>query len=259
MAKTSKSMAGRRIKYQQGRIKKAKKAYASQGYASQAGGYSQASVRQPILAQRYAPMLVQRKLPKVELKNFDTTLTIPVIDFTPAVAITGVLGQLDLIPQGVTIQTRVGQAITVKQIQIKGRFTFTPVAGVDTQQSRPTMWLILDKQCNGVQAATTDIWEYDTLPYTMLPNRENAKRFIVLKQWAATLGANYEVAAAATGHNCRHEIDYTLKCNIELDFSSTAGALTELKTNHLFLAYTDQFNDDTTKFDGMARLLFTDS
>lgn len=255
MAKTRESMRGKRVRYQGGKIKKAKRA----AYSSQATFFSQQSVGQPILAQRYAPLLVQKKLPKVELKNFDTTLTIPVIDFTPAVAITGALGQLDLIPQGVTIQTRVGQAVTIKQIQIKGRFTHTPGTGVDLQQSRPTMWLILDKQCNGAQAAVGDIWEYETLPYTMMPNRENAKRFVVLKQWAYTLQANYEVAAAAVGYNTRQEIDYTLKCNIELDYSSTGGAITELKSNHLFLAYTDQFNDDTCKFDGMARLLFTDS
>jgi len=185
-----------------------------------------------------------------EVKFFDTALSFNV-DSTPEVPATG---QLCLIPQGVTESTRVGRKCVIRSIQLRATMQNAPGAAA-TADSTVYMWLILDKQCNGAAAAATDVFT-NVGVQAMLPNVANSERFTILKKWTITFNP---AAGATTAYNStRRELDYYRKCNIPLEFSSTAGAISELKSKNLFLIAGAVNQDDLTSVAGTCRLRFSD-
>lgn len=188
--------------------------------------------------------------PQAELKFFDTALSFNV-DSTPEVPATG---QLNLIPQGVTESTRVGRKCTIKSIQIRATLLNTPGAAA-TDSGTTYMWLILDKQCNGAAAAFTDVFT-NVGVQAALPNIANSERFVILKKWTMTFEPKAGVSTAF--NTSRRELDYYRKCNIPIEFSSTTGAITEIKSNNLFLIAGSGGTDDTVAVGGTCRLRFSD-
>lgn len=205
------------------------------------------SKKQPVYRSKYyAP---NQNLP--EKKFFDTTLAFA-IDSTAETGTTAVLGQIDLIPQGDTESTRDGRQVTIDSISIKGLLTFDPAASADAS-GVTYICLVQDMQANGAQAAITDIFTTSTLVNQI--NMSNAQRFKILKKWTH----EWNPLAGATGaYNTENRfIDYYMKCNIPLDFSAGTGAITELKSNHIFLAYgSNAAIDDLVAFAGISRLRF---
>jgi len=188
---------------------------------------------------------------KPEKKFFDTTLSFQ-IDATSETASTGATGQLCLIPQGDTESTRDGRQCTIDSITIKGLLTFDPAAAADAS-GVTWIYLVQDTQTNGAQAAITDIFTTSTL--INMVNLANSSRFKLLKKWVHT----WNPPAGATGaYNTQSAyLDYYMKCNIPLEFSAGTGALTELKSNQVFLAYGSNTSiDDLVGFAGICRLRF---
>lgn len=187
----------------------------------------------------------------IEKKFFDTTQTFAV-DATAEVVATG---QLCLIPQGVTESTRVGRTCQVKSLQIHMNGIYVP--GADTVGSTTIyIALVLDKQCNGAAAAVTDILTGTNMT-TALVNMANSDRFRIIRRWTKCMQAGAGVSGAF-GRDA-WQIDDFIKLNFQLEFSSTTGAITELKSNNLFIiAGSDQTTDDEVTFSGTARLRFTD-
>jgi len=188
---------------------------------------------------------------KPELKFFDTALTFS-FDTTGEVATTAILGQLSLIPQGDTESTRDGRKAVIKSIQLRGSLYFVPgsdVNGIDNTY----LYLVLDTQANGAAAAVTDIFTSNVMATNML-NLNNSGRFRIIKKWfmgwAATAGVT-----TAYGALCR-PLEYYKRCNIPIDWSGATGALTEIRSNNIFLAYGSTFTDDQVSFVGHARLRF---
>lgn len=184
-----------------------------------------------------------------ELKYFDTALNFS-FDATGEVPATG---QLSLIPQGDTATTRDGRQATIKSVQIRARLDFVPAAGA-TAQTTTTMYLVLDKQCNGAAAAVTDVFVQNALTVAML-NLDNSDRFIILKKWSHTWGAT---AGATTAYNNSvKRIEWYKKCNIPITWNSTTGAITEIRSNNIFLlAGADANGDDLVTLTGNCRLRF---
>jgi len=187
-----------------------------------------------------------------ELKFFDTTLSYNV-DFTAEVPATG---QVCLIPQGVTESTRVGRKCVIKSIGVKAIVNCTYGAGT-TVKGCTSMWLVLDKQCNGAAAAATDVTDGGPLPYAQM-NLANSSRFVILKRWDHVW---YPKAGVSTawGDESRF-INYFKKCNIPLEFDSTTGAITEIKSNNVFLlaGCSGSPLDDLVSVAGNVRLRFSD-
>jgi len=193
--------------------------------------------------------------PKAELKFFDTALSIP-LDATAECGATAATGQIDLIPQGVTESTRVGRKATIKSIQIKGTSRYNGSGGSQSSVQCRVM-LIQDTQCNGAQGTWADIYDGTVAPHA-LRNIENSHRFKVLKEWNWN---HTPMAGVSTAWNSDvKDFSCYLRCDIPLEFSSTTGALGELRSNHIFLAYgaAGDNHDDTVTITANARVRFSD-
>lgn len=188
-----------------------------------------------------------------ELKFFDTALSFA-IDTTGEVPATG---QLVLIPQGVTESTRVGRKCVIKSILLKFNLSFVPAAAAVLSGST-RLYLMLDKQTNGAAAAVTDAFTGAELT-TANRNLSNSSRFVILKTWVHTWNP---AAGATTAFNTQTRfVSYYKKCNIPLEFSSTTGAITELKSNNIFLfaGAGQAAMDDIVSVGGSCRVRFSDS
>jgi len=185
-----------------------------------------------------------------ELKFFDTALSFTT-DATGEVPATG---QLTLIPQGVTESTRVGRKCVIKSIQLRAILTKAESA---INVTTVYIYVVLDKQANGAAAAVTDVVTSSNLAVGLI-NMANSERFVILKRIVVKCvpGAG---ATTAFG-NWSQAVDYYKKCNIPVEFSSTTGAITEIKSNNIFLlAGEDSQGDDAITCIGNARLRFSDN
>lgn len=188
-----------------------------------------------------------------EIKFFDTALSFNV-DNTGEVPATG---QLTLIPQGVTQSTRVGRKCTITSIQIRASVVNSP--GASTAGATICyIWLVLDTQANGAAAAITDVFTTND-PQSALINMANSMRFKIMKRWTFDLNSQ---SGVTTAYNpvARH-IDYYKKCSLPVEYSSTTGAITEIRSNNLFLlagAVGPGTSDDTVGVNGACRLRYAD-
>lgn len=188
-----------------------------------------------------------------EQKFFDTALSFSV-DATGEVPATG---QLVLIPQGVTESQRVGRKCVITSITINGLLITTfGAGGVAAVNGNTVIYLVQDKQCNGAAAAITDVFTGTALN-SALRNLSNSSRFVVLKKWNWSWSPTAGVAAAFA--DMAKKWYFFKKCNIPLEFSSTTGAITELKSNNLFLcAGCNGAIDDIVSVSANCRVRFSD-
>jgi len=187
-----------------------------------------------------------------ELKFLDTNVNFTV-DATPEVPATG---QLALIPQDTTPSGRVGRKVTVKSVQLSGILQYVP--GADTSGgTMVTLALVQDTQCNGAAATATSVMG---LPNTTLPNIQYTSRFRILKKWRIEMNSSAGVSGAYAG--CLKSVDGYKKVNIPLDYIGATGAISEIRSNNIFLiASTDGYvtrSDDVVTFDGTARIRYFD-
>lgn len=183
-----------------------------------------------------------------EKKFFDTALNFT-FDITAEVPATG---QLALIPQGDTESTRDGQQCVIKTIQIRARLNFAPATAA-TASDVCHLLLVLDKQCNGAAAAVTDVLTSSNM-WSNLNNLANSERFVILKRWAIPMTAQAGVSAAYND-TCK-QINLYKKCNIPMKFSGTTGAITEIRSNNIFLIAGSSVSDDLVTLAGICRVRF---
>lgn len=185
-----------------------------------------------------------------ESKFFDTNVSFN-FDATGEVPATG---QLTLIPQGVTESQRIGRKCTITSMQFKGHFSFAPAAAAQAS-GIAYFYVILDTQCNGAAAAITDCFTSTNLSIA-LRNLANNQRFRILKKIVMSFTSP---AGVTTAYNSiAKPVSFYKKCNIPIEYSSTTGALTEIKSNNIFLiAGSAQFTDDLITAFGNFRLRFT--
>jgi len=183
-----------------------------------------------------------------ELKFFDTALSFN-IDATGEVPATG---QLALIPQGDTQSTRDGRQATIKSIQINAVCNAVPAAAA-ASSSIAYIYLILDKQCNGAAAAATDVLTSANF-YEAMFNLANNDRFLIMRKWVLNFTSTAGVTTAY--NNVAQQINFYKKCNIPITWSSTTGAITEIRSNNLFLLAGSFGGDDTISVAGTCRLRF---
>jgi len=187
-----------------------------------------------------------------ELKYFDTALSFT-CDATGEVPATG---QLALIAQGTTEVTRIGRNATVKSIQLRGTASFAPAAAANAA-TNAYIYLVLDTQANGAAAAITDVLTANTMG-TALVNLNNSMRFRILKRFKFTM--NSAAGATTAYNNVVKTFDFYKRCDYPIDWNSTTGAITEIRSNNLFLlAGTDGSSDDLVTIAGNCRLRFSDS
>jgi len=187
-----------------------------------------------------------------ELKFFDTALA---FNFDSAIEVPAT-GQLCLIPQGDTESQRDGRKATIRSIQIRGNATFAPAAAA-TAATTCHLWLVLDTQCNGAAAAASDVFTptgtAGDASLTML-QLNNSGRFRILKHWDMVF--NPAAGATTAYNNAVKHIEFYKKCNYALDWNATTGAITEIKSNNIFLVAGAAGSDDLVSFAGTCRVRF---
>jgi len=196
-----------------------------------------------------------RRLVAQEMKSFDTALAFT-FDITGEIPATG---QLALILEGDGNSNRDGQKVQIASIQIKGTLRYAPAAAA-TAADCCALYLIYDRQPNGLAAtvfggADPNSIFTSTNVVEALRMKYNSDRFTIIKHWIWDFNAT---AGVTTAYNPSiQHLDYYTKCDLEMTFGATAGAVTDLRSGNVFLvAGTAGNSDDLITFSGNARLNF---
>lgn len=186
---------------------------------------------------------------QVEKKFYDTVLA---LGATAGLAsTTQATGAVNLtLPQNTTANGRIGQKIVIKSIQMK--LSFGLAAGA-TDNDLYHFYLVQDTQANGALPAMSDMFDGGTIGLAMR-NIANGNRFKILKHIHVRLNADAGVAAAFGGD--AQQQDFFMKCNIPISYNSTLGAVTEIRSNNLFIIYGSANGVATAS--GVCRIRYTD-
>ncbi len=197
-------------------------AYATRRYKARTGR-GQGVAFGPALRGRYAGVALP------ELKFHD-------VDLDDAVVTTGaaITGTVIIIPQGVTEKQRVGRKCTI--MSIGWRFQIRLPAGTTEGTTSDTVrvMLYLDKQCNGATAAVAQILETDD--FQSFNNLANKGRFRTLMDRTFSLSSPSGGTSAAGVDQFGEMVmddSFYKSCSIPIEYDSTAGALTEIRSNNI--------------------------
>lgn len=196
--------------------------------------------------------IARSSLDKQELKVFDTANSFT-LDATAEVPATG---QLCFVQVGDTLNNRDGAVILVKSLQIRGTLLFAPAAAA-AAATIAYIYVVLDRQANGAAAAITDVLTSNVIS-TALGNVPNQYRFKILKRIVVPMAP--QAGATTAYNNVSLPVDEYIKFKVPLQirYTASAGAITDIASNNLFLlAGTDTQSDDTITFVGTSRLRFT--
>ncbi len=189
-----------------------------------------------------------------ELKFFDTTKA-----FTASSA-TGVIlnNSLNLIPQGVTESERVGRKCTIRGLYIKGIMKLLNAGTAATVSETYRLIVYLDKQANGAAATVTDILE--SADVNSFRNLANSQRFVILSDQVDNISATAGAGNGTTDNFA--EVQKAIGCakpklNVPIEFSSTTGALTEIKSNNIGVLIIGETGTNTN-IEYIARVRFSD-
>ncbi len=166
-----------------------------------------------------------------ERKFFDVDVDDAVITATWAFFGTGTINN---IATGTGESGRIGRKITVKKVMWKYTVTLPDTTVAASTRDTVRLVLYLDKQCNGATAAQATMWQSDN--YHTFRNLENSARYRILhdkvidlnSQAGGTSGAGvHQFGADSVSGTFYHD------CTIPIEFSSTTGAITEIRSNNL--------------------------
>ncbi len=194
-----------------------------------------------------------------ELKFFDTFINNAQIgngeDWSLAASQTD---SINLIPQGTSLNERVGNQCTITLIQINMRHKHPNAAGHDDNHLL-RMYVFQDKQCNGVAATTSDLMQVNSI-YAFY-NHNNRFRFKPLldKTYTGRPGTSlYNGISLEQGETHTH-LTATIPCKIPIRFDNTTGAITELASNNIGIHWGSTRPTGTSiTIKGYIRVWFTD-
>jgi len=143
---------------------------------------------------------------------------------------------INLIAQGTGESERIGRKCTVRQIMWRGTVSLPEgeLQGNPGDGERFRLILYQDKQANG--AAATALGILEVVGVDNYRNLANSGRFNILYDHRFDLSfltlSHFAVNSfSVCGVN--RKFSFMKKCNIPLEFDSTVGALTELRSNNL--------------------------
>lgn len=184
---------------------------------------------------------------------------INIVDASIAVNGTVIGNSLVGIAQGVTQSTRIGRKMMVVAIGFRFDLELLAATGATAQNGEIVRVILFwDKQCNGTVSTVTDMLASDSyLSYTSLANSGRYeflldKTFIVNQAGGAGNGT-----ANDFGNVLRHHKMYK-KLKVPIEYSGTAGATSELRTNNFGIMVLSR-DGSIAALDGKVRVRFTDS
>lgn len=160
----------------------------------------------------------------IEKKYYDTGYS---ATFSSAGAI---ISDLLAIAQGTTEVTRVGGKINVTNFNLRGRIDGLQTSGTVSNTLR--VILFWDKQTNGAAPAVTDVLKQAGVNEYM--NMDNVDRFQIIKD--KFIVSNLNAAFVTPVYFADSKIlKFNYKCSVPIHYSSTTGAIAEIKSNNLCL------------------------
>ncbi len=190
--------------------------------------------------------------PGAELKFFDVTL-----DDTLIAQAATVTDSINKIVQGVTESTRVGRKCTIRSINWRWDIVYNDTATADTSAESVRIIMYLDQQANGATATAALLLASDD--YQSFNNLANSGRFKVLMDRQVDCHS-----PAGAGQNASHIFTENIysgafykKCMIPIEFSSTTGAIGEIRSNNIGVMLLSKDGNLTT-FRSRIRLRFSD-
>lgn len=199
----------------------------------------------------------QRSAPgSYEKKYFDT-----VYAATGIVTAGGFTTSWNLIPQGTTKNTRIGNKCTVTNINVHGYVNLATQAANAVVGDKVRWIVFVDRQANGaVPAAISDLIQ--TMPGASTDvhsfrNMDNVDRFVILKDKSYTMNQGTQSGALGSAGVIR-EIKMNKKCNIPLEFSSTTGAITEIRSNNIMCLFINTSGNNNSGFAMTTRVKYSD-
>ncbi len=169
-------------------------------------------------------------------------------------------GEINAIAQGVTESTRVGRVAFITSIFLREQFSIIESALAGTSSGYVRTMVVLDKQCNGAQASVTDILTVPTIKFFGFNNLANKNRFKVLhdkitKVTIPAAGGNGTAIETCRGNTVRSWYK-KFKKPLAIEFSSTTGAITEVRSNNIIILSIGI--QGIVKWDAALRIRFTD-
>lgn len=167
-----------------------------------------------------------------EEKFFDSSYT------STVVASSGQIAQdsLNEIAQGTQESQRIGRKVTIKKILINGSFYLPSTATVADCNDRARFILYVDRQANGAAAGISGTGGLlELAAVDSFNNLSASQRFYILhNKWYdvnSTGGAGNGTADTYTGS--RRSFKIKKNVSIPIEFNSTTGAITEIRSNNL--------------------------
>ncbi len=169
-----------------------------------------------------------------------------------------ITASINLIAQGTTESERIGRRCTVRSVNWRFDIVKTPAtASADTSETVRVI-MYLDKQCNGTAATALAILESND--FQSFNNLANKSRFRTLMDRTYDLNANAGGGDGTTedyGETILHDSFYK-NCNIPIEFDSTTGAITEIRSNNIGVLILSKIGA-LSVFSSKIRLRFSDS
>lgn len=184
----------------------------------------------------------------LEKKYLDVTTT----TVSPITTAGAIVSTFTIIAQGTTEVTRVGGKITVTNFNIRGNISgLSQAAGQVGDIVR--IIVFVDKQTNGAAPAVTDLLKTANI-YSYL-NMDNVDRFQVLKDKFVSINQTGILAATSVYENKVFKVNK--KLNMPIHYASTTGAITEVKSNNIYLLHISLTGESQISYS--ARTKFTDA
>lgn len=160
------------------------------------------------------------------------------------------------IAQGVTESERIGRKCTIRNIGWRFELVLPALNQTNGNPDTVRVILYLDQQTNGAPATVAGILESDD--FQSFNNLANKGRFKILMDrvytQAHTAGA-YDGTGTDFGGNIINDT-YFKKVNIPIEFDSTTGAITEVRSNNLGVLLVGR--SGLMQFSSKMRLRFSD-
>lgn len=188
--------------------------------------------------------------PSPELKFLDNTWDSDPVPSAGVIA----LNTVNNVAAGTGESQRVGRKITIKSIHLRWVNVIKASASNADTDDGLRLILYLDKQANGAAATVTDILE--TADYLSFNNLSNRNRFRVLMDRVVDVSSMSGGSSTAFGAAAKTKQAH-LRCDIPIEFSSTTGAITEMRSNNVgVLIISDNQEAECV---GNVRIRYTDS
>lgn len=194
---------------------------------------------------------LSRRVLKTQERNFvDTTLSSLAVDTTGSVTL------INVIPQGVTVNQRIGKKALLKSVQIRGSFTPNSVANIN----KCALMLVYDSQSNGAAIpAVTDILTAATS--NVFTNNDNTHRFTILRRYDCLLQSSITVGVGVSELPSAIVEDFIkLDKEIEWNISAATGVQATIQKGALYVVTVGSNTAGTAAaiFSGNTRVRFTE-